>query len=71
MLGIEILVKNYPPTASLNGYPNITIFYSVFSLAKNRRQEWLSRLRTRYRKNVGMPKDIESNFYGNNSPNGI
>jgi hypothetical protein len=26
--GIEILVKIYPPTASLNDYPNIAIFYS-------------------------------------------
>jgi hypothetical protein len=28
MLGIEILVKNDPPTASLNSY--LTIFYSGF-----------------------------------------
>jgi hypothetical protein len=30
MLGIEILMKNEPPTASLNDYPNIAIFYSGF-----------------------------------------
>jgi len=30
MLGIAILVKNYPPTASLNGHPNIAIVYSGF-----------------------------------------
>jgi hypothetical protein len=30
MLGIEILVKNYTPTALLNGYPNIAILYSGF-----------------------------------------
>jgi hypothetical protein len=37
MLGIEILMKNYPPTGSPNGHPNIVIFYSRFSLAKYRR----------------------------------
>jgi hypothetical protein len=30
MLGIEILVKNYLSSASLDGYPNIDIFYSGF-----------------------------------------
>jgi hypothetical protein len=30
MPGIEILEKNYIPTASLNGHPNIAIFYSGF-----------------------------------------
>jgi hypothetical protein len=30
MLGIEILMKNYHPTVSLNGYPNIAIFYFGF-----------------------------------------
>jgi len=30
MLGIEVLVKNYPPIAYLNGYPNMAIFYSGF-----------------------------------------
>jgi hypothetical protein len=43
MLGIEILVKNYPSTASLNGYPNIAIFYSGFFASQ----------KTRYRKTVG------------------
>jgi hypothetical protein len=31
--------ENYPPTAFLFGYPNITVFYSEFSLAKNRKRE--------------------------------
>jgi len=39
MLGIEILVKNYPPTACLNDYIHITIFYSGFWLAKIKRQD--------------------------------
>jgi hypothetical protein len=39
MLGIDIFMKNYPPTVSLNGYPKIAFFYSGFSLAKNRRRE--------------------------------
>ena len=69
MLGIEILMKNYHPTTSLNGYPNIAFFISGFSLAKNRRREWLSRVRTRYRKTVGEWKDIENDFYANDSPN--
>jgi hypothetical protein len=30
MVGIEIFGKNYSPTGSLNGYPNIAIFYFVF-----------------------------------------
>jgi hypothetical protein len=30
LLGIEILVKNYHPTASPNGHPNIAIFYFGF-----------------------------------------
>ena len=30
MLGIEILGKNYPPTAFLNDHSNIYIFYSKF-----------------------------------------
>ena len=34
MLGIEILLKNYPTTASLNAYPNIAIFYSRFFASK-------------------------------------
>ena len=58
MLGIKILIKKYPPTAFVNGYPNIVIFYSGFSLAKNRRQERLSRVYIRYRKTVGESKDI-------------
>jgi len=43
MLGIEILLRNYPQLSSI---PD-------FSLAKNRRREWLSTLRMRYRKTVG------------------
>jgi hypothetical protein len=35
MLEIEILVKNYLPTASLNGHPNIAIFSSgIFASQK-------------------------------------
>jgi hypothetical protein len=34
MLGIEILEKNYPPTASLNGHPNIAIFYFGFFVSQ-------------------------------------
>ena len=30
VLGIEILVKIYPPTARVNGYVNIALFYSGF-----------------------------------------
>ena len=30
MVVIQILVKNYPPTTSLNGYLNIAIFYYIF-----------------------------------------
>jgi hypothetical protein len=69
MLGIEILVKNYPPTGFLNGYPNIDIFYFGFCASQNRRREWLSRVRMRYRKAVGECKDIKNDFYTNNSLN--
>jgi hypothetical protein len=48
---------------------NIAIFYSDFSLVKDRKQEWLSRVQTRYRKAIGEWKDIEINFYANDSPN--
>ena len=60
MLGIDILMKNYSPTAS-----------SIldFSLVKNRRQEWLSRVRMRYRKTVGEWKYIENDFYVNDPLN--
>jgi hypothetical protein len=34
MLGIDILVKNYFPTASLNGYPNLVILYSGFHVGQ-------------------------------------
>jgi hypothetical protein len=50
-------VKNYPLTPD-------------FSLAKNRRREWLSRVRMRYRK-AGEWKDIKSDFYANDSLNVI
>jgi hypothetical protein len=40
-----------------------------FSLAKNRRREWFFRVYTRYRKIIGEWKDIESEFYANDSPN--
>jgi hypothetical protein len=48
---------------------NIVIFYSRFFANKNRRLEWLSRVCTRYRKTDGKQKDIESDFYANDSPN--
>ena len=69
MIGIEILVKKYPSTVSLNGYPNMALFYSRFSLPKNRRQELLSRVCTRYRKAVDERKDIENDFYVDGSSN--
>ena len=42
---------------------------SDFSLVKNKRREWLSRVRMRYRKTVEKWKDIENDFYANDSPN--
>jgi len=42
-----------------------------FSLAKDRDWVWLYRVRTGYIAVVGAGKDIESNFYSNNSPNTI
>ena len=30
LLGIEILMKKYPPTISLSGYPNLAILHSAF-----------------------------------------
>ena len=69
MLGIEILAKNYPSTTSLNGHPNIAIFYFGFFASQNRRREWLSRVRMRNRKTVGEWKDIENDFYANDSLN--
>jgi len=62
-------MKKYTPTVCLNGYTNIAIFISDFLLAKNRRQEWLSRVRTRNRKVVREWRNIESDFYGNSSLN--
>ena len=38
-------------------------------LAKDAEQGWISRLATRYRKTVEEYKDMENNFYSNNSPN--
>ena len=38
-------------------------------IAKDREKGWLSRLHTRYRKIVGKYKDMENNFYSNDSPN--
>jgi hypothetical protein len=46
------------PTTYLNGYPNIAIFYSTFSLVKYRRWGWLSRVSIRNKKLVGKRKDI-------------
>jgi len=40
-----------------------------FSLAKNRKREWLSRVRMRFRKTVGEWKDIENGFYASDSLN--
>jgi tRNA(His) 5'-end guanylyltransferase len=69
MLEIKTLVKNYPPITFLNDHPNIGILYSGFFVNKNRRQEWLSRARMRYRKTVEKWKDIENDFYANDFPN--
>jgi hypothetical protein len=46
----------------------MTIPILDFSLAKNREREWLSRVRTKYRKTVDEWKDIECDFYANDSP---
>jgi hypothetical protein len=40
-----------------------------FSLAKNRRREWFSRVRTKYRKTDKVLKNIKSDFYANDSLN--
>lgn len=60
-------MKNYPPTCCLNGYANIVIFCSGFFASQKKEDE--NRVRMRYRKAVGEGKDIESDFYGNDSPN--
>jgi len=38
-------------------------------LAKYEEQEWLSRLHKSYRKAVGKYKDVENDFYSNDSQN--
>jgi hypothetical protein len=60
-------VKKYLLTASSIRYLNIDILYSGFLASQDGERGWLSRLRTRYRKVVGEYKDIESNFYSNDS----
>jgi hypothetical protein len=44
-------------------------FVPDFLLAKDGERGWLSRLGTRYKKAVGEYKDIENDFYSNDSPN--
>jgi len=63
------LVKKYPLTVSSIGYQIYTFSILDFSLAKDEERGWLSRLRTRYGKAVGDHRDIESDFYSNDSPN--
>ena len=63
MLGIEILVKNYPPIVFLNGHPNIAIFYSEFFA----RQKLKTRMT--FQSAHRSPNDIEIDFYANSSPN--
>jgi hypothetical protein len=60
-------MKKYTPIASSVGYQISSI--PAFSLAKDGERWWLSKLRTRYTKVVGGHKDIENNFYSNDSPN--
>ena len=40
-----------------------------FSLVKDRKRKWLSWLHTRYRETIEDQKDIEIDFYSNDSPN--
>ena len=61
-------MKKYSPTSSSIEYLNIDILYS-FSLVKDEGREWLSKLCIRYRKTVGKHKDIEIDFYSNDSLN--
>ena len=63
------MVKKYPLTVSSIGYQIYTFSILDFSLAKDEERGWLSRLRTRFRKAVGEYKDIENDFYWNDSPN--
>jgi len=58
-------MKKYPPIVSSIGYLNINILYS-----KDGEPEWFSRLHTKYRKVVRKYKDIENDFYSNDSLNG-
>ena len=57
-------MKKYTPIVSSIGYLNIDILYS-----KDGEPEWFSRLHTKYRKVVGKYKDIENDFYSNDSLN--
>ena len=41
-----------------------------FSLAQDRKREWLSRVHIRYRRIIEEWKVIENDFYVNDSPNG-
>lgn len=61
-------MKKYTPTSLFSYYLNIVIFYLDFSLDKNRKQEQLSKVHTRYKKTVEKWRDIENDFYANTSP---
>ena len=50
LLGIEILMEKYPPTASLSGYPNIALLHSAFLASQRLITKIASRVYTRYRK---------------------
>ena len=63
-------MKKYPPTVSSTRYPNIDILYSRFIA----NQRWRARKTIQttdkiYRKTVGEYKDIENDFYSNDSGN--
>jgi hypothetical protein len=63
MLGIEILIKkNYHPTTFLNGLQIKPSSIPDFSLAKNRRPEWLSRVLMRYKKLLESKKIYRKQF---------
>ena len=58
-------MKKHCPSASLFGY-SIIAFIMDFMPDKDRKREWLY---IRYRKTARERKDIEINFYANDSPN--
>jgi hypothetical protein len=53
---IKILMKECLPTVYQYDHPNITIFYSDFSLVNYRRREWLSKIHIRNKKRLKSEK---------------